>query len=259
VLRRPVDCTLTPGVRMTDETVEGGVPAGPRCHVERVEDEGRRHRPGCLPSDQAPREHVDDEGDVDDARPGRAVSEVRHPQGIRSRGGEVAVHEVRGPNGGGVGPGGEAFLRSAGSAYALVAHETGHLVPADVMAGSPGGLGQLAPAVDRVVVRPQLDQLGAELSVTDGPGREGPGLGVVVSGGGDLQLFADRLDPPSTPTGLSVAMGVDEGDYFLCRRSSSAPKKLAAACKMSLARRSSRFSLRNCFNSVCSVVLNPAR
>ena len=140
-----------------------------------------------------------------------------------------------------------------------MAHETGYLVPADVMAGPAGRLGQLAPAVDRVVVRPQLDQLGAELGVSQRPGREGPGLGVVVGGGGDLQLLADRLDPPSKPTGLIVPMGIDEGDYFLCRRSSSAPKKLAAACRMSLARRSSRFSLRSCFNSACSVVLNPAR
>ncbi len=37
-------------------------------------------------------------------------------------------------------------------------------------------------------------------------------------------------------------MGVDERDYFLCWRSSSAPKKLAARFRISLARLSSRFS-----------------
>ena len=41
-------------------------------------------------------------------------------------------------------------------------------------------------------------------------------LGVVVSGGGDLQLRADRLDPPSTPTGQVIPVGVDESNYFLC-------------------------------------------
>ena len=42
------------------------------------------------------------------------------------------------------------------------------------------------------------------------------GLDVVVGAGGNLQLFADRLDPPSTPTGLIVPVSVDEGDYFFC-------------------------------------------
>ena len=44
-------------------------------------------------------------------------------------------------------------------------------------------------------------------------------------------------------------MGVDEGDYFFCRRSSSAPKKVAAACKMSLERRNSLTSLRSSLSS----------
>ena len=39
-----------------------------------------------------------------------------------------------------------------------------------------------------------------------------------------------------------VAVDVDEGDYFLCWRSSSAPKKLAARFRISLARLSSRTS-----------------
>ena len=37
------------------------------------------------------------------------------------------------------------------------------------------------------------------------------------------------------------------------------PKKLAAACKMSLARRSSKFSLRRRLSSACSSVVNPGR
>jgi hypothetical protein len=40
-------------------------------------------------------------------------------------------------------------------------------------------------------------------------------------------------------------MGVDERDYFFGRRSSSAPKKAAALLRISLARRSSRFSRSN--------------
>ena len=208
------------------------MPASPRRHVEGVEDEGRRHRPRRLPADQAPRVDVDDEGDVDDARPRRAVGEVRHPQGIGARCGEVALDEVGSPNVGGVGLGGEVLLRPRGSAYAQGTHETGHLVPAGVVAGPMGRLGELAAPIDRVVLLPEPFELGSEGGVADGPGRRWPGLGVVVGGGGDLQLRTDRLDSPLTPTGLAVAVGVDEGNYFVRRRSSSAPKKLAAAWRM---------------------------
>ena len=48
-------------------------------------------------------------------------------------------------------------------------------------------------------------------------------LGRVVRRRGELQRPADRLDPEP------VAMRVDVGDYFLGWRSSSAPKKAAAA------------------------------
>jgi hypothetical protein len=121
------------------------------------------------------------------------------------------------------------LLGPRGPAYAQGTHETGHLVPADVVAGPLRRLGQLAPAVDGVVVLPELLKLGPEVGVADRPGRGRPNLGGVVGGRGDLQLLADRLDSPSTPTGLIVAVGVDEGDYLVRRRSSSAPKKLAAA------------------------------
>ena len=59
---------------------------------------------------------------------------------------------------------------------------------------------------------------------------------VVVGGRGDLQGLADRLDPEPLP------VSVDERSYFGCRRSSSAPKKIAADFSISFARRSSRFS-----------------
>jgi hypothetical protein len=64
----------------------------------------------------------------------------------------------------------------------------------------------------------------------------------VVGGRGDLQNLADRLDSPAQPGAATLAVGVDEPDHFFDRRSSSAPKKLAATFKMSLARRSSAFS-----------------
>jgi hypothetical protein len=63
-----------------------------------------------------------------------------------------------------------------------------------------------------------------------------PAGGSVVGGGGDLQHPADRLDPEL------VLVGVDVAGHLGRRPSSSAAKKADALLRISLARRSSRFS-----------------
>src|SRR5664280_605866 len=109
--------------------------------------------------------------------------------------------------------GGEALLRPGGPADALALHEPGHLVPAHVEPLVAGGPGELPASVDGVVLLPDGLELWSEVLVTDLPSRVGPRLGVVVGGRGDLQLLADRLDPPSTPTGRVLPVGVDERHY----------------------------------------------
>ena len=47
--------------------------------LKRIEDEVRAERSRHAPADNASREHVDDEGDVDEAPPRRDVGEVRDP------------------------------------------------------------------------------------------------------------------------------------------------------------------------------------
>ena len=160
---------------------------------------------------------------------------------------------------GGVSVGREALLRATRADDALLLHESRHLVASAVEAATPGGLREFAPSVDAVVLLPEGRKGRSELLIAQFARRGWTGLAVVVGAGGDVQLCTDRLDPPSTPTGLAVPVGVDERNYFCCRRSSSAPKKDAAACKMSLARRSSRFSLRNLASSACSSVVRPGR
>ncbi|AZQ76761.1 hypothetical protein EJ997_04780 [Flaviflexus ciconiae] len=49
----------------------------------------------------------------------------------------------------------------------------------------------------------------------------------------------------------------DERYYFLCWRSSSAPKKAVARLKVSLARRSSRFSCSSLTRRGCHLCLRP--
>src|ERR1019366_4019615 len=79
------------------------------------------------------------------------------------------------------------------------------------------------------------------------------GLGGVVGGRGELQYIADRLDPEPGPVLL------DEGDYFVRRRSSSAPKKVAAAWRISLARLSSLISRSSSVIWACSAEVTPGR
>ncbi len=60
-----------------------------------------------------------------------------------------------------------------------------------------------------------------------------------------------RVDDVAQP------VGVDERSYFLCWRSSSAPKKLAALLRISLALLSSRFSCSSACIFAASLVLTP--
>src|SRR5262249_2982257 len=94
----------------------------------------------------------------------------------------------------------------------------------------------LARAVDAEVLGVQPPDLTQYLLVAQRTRRRLPRPRGVVRRWGELQRRADRLDPET------IAVLVDERDYFLCWRSSSAPKKVAADLRISFARRSSAFS-----------------
>jgi len=215
-----------PRVGVADEAGEIDVSARPGGHVERVEHECHGHRSRRLPADDPTAEHVDDERDVDHARPRRAVREVADPLPIWRLGGEVAVQEVRGAWRRRVAARRETLDCPSGALHVPQAHEAGHLVPTDAEIGSEGRLVELPASVDRVVGDPDREQHREERRVGDRACRGRARLLRVVGGGGDLECLQDRLDPPSTPTGCCVPVGVDEGDYLFCWRSSSAPKKL---------------------------------
>jgi hypothetical protein len=62
--------------------------------LQSVEHEARMRRPAHPPADDPAGIGVDDEGDVDEARPGRDVGEVGEPQHVRRRGMELAVDVI---------------------------------------------------------------------------------------------------------------------------------------------------------------------
>src|ERR1700730_10234354 len=62
---------------------------------ESIEHEAGMCRSRNPPADDAPGEGIDDKGDVDEARPGRDMCEVRDPQRVRPRGLELPVDVVQ--------------------------------------------------------------------------------------------------------------------------------------------------------------------
>jgi hypothetical protein len=84
--------------------------------------------------------------------------------------------------------------------------------------------------------------LGPKLGVAQRSSTRRARLARVVGAGGNLQDLADRLDPERR------LVRVDVGDYLVRGRSSSAAKKADADFRISLARRSSRFSRSSSFS-----------
>jgi len=104
-----------------------------------------------------------------------------------------------------------------------------------------------------------LAQVGDQLLIADLPirGRAGPS-GPIAAGGeesGDCcpQNLTNGLDPELT------AIGIDGGDDFVARRSSSAAKNVDADLRISLALRNSATSRLSLRISACSELVVPAR
>ena len=62
--------------------------------IERIENEAGVGGRGDPPADDPPRKGVDDEGDIDEARPGGDIGKVADPQRVRARRLELALHMV---------------------------------------------------------------------------------------------------------------------------------------------------------------------
>ena len=85
---------LRSAVVVMDQPGQVGVafaPPGPDGLLERVQDDAGGHRGGGPPAEDPAGVGVDDERDVDPARPGRDIGQVGHPQPVRRRRGEVAA------------------------------------------------------------------------------------------------------------------------------------------------------------------------
>ena len=85
---------LAAAIAVMHQVADGVVAAVVDRLLERIEHEVGPQRRRDAPADDAAREDVDDERDVDEAAPRRDVREVRDPELIRPRRGEVPVDQV---------------------------------------------------------------------------------------------------------------------------------------------------------------------
>ena len=241
VLRRPVESALAATIGVVHQPFQAAA-AGPDGHLERVQGQVGAQRPGSLPADQEAAEGVDDKGHINKAGPGGDVGEVGHPQLVGPGCREVPRHQVGWPRRGHIRRGRPASLPAADACKVKLAHQAlhgaaGHHDPFPVQLPP-----DLAGTVDAEVVPVDPGDLSLQLLVSPSPGRGRPTLGGVVGRRGDRQHLADRLDPEPVP------VLVDVGDHLPGRRSSSAAKKAEALFRISLARRSSRFSCSSCLS-----------
>lgn len=88
----------------------------PQCDPQRGQDQVGAFVGGGVPAHNPLGEHIDDEGDVDEAGPCSAVGEVRDPPGVGRGCGEIPVQQV---------PGAVSVFGWHGGPYALAA---AHLV-----------------------------------------------------------------------------------------------------------------------------------
>ena len=210
------------------------------------------------PADDAPGEGVDDEGDVDEAGPGRDVGEVRHPQDVRPRRLELPVDPIERTRGRRIADRGPHPLAAHDALQAHLPHQ-----PRDRAAGDRDPLAaelppDLAHAIDPEVLLEHAADFGLRVGIAPRPGRQLARIGAprhmgVIGRRGDRQNAADRLDP------VDGAMIVDERDHGLDRRSSSAWAKYADALRrISLACRSSRFSRSSALSRSRSSLVRPS-
>ena len=261
MLRRPIESALGPSIAVVHQALPA--PAGSRaqqCVLESEQGQPRGVEAGRdgPPHDPAG-EHVGDERDVAEPCQRAHVGDVSDPQLMWEFGLESAFHEVWAVIRLTGRTRGDRLTAASDALQASELHQAGDLVPADLPPGAVHRVVHLPHPVHGVVLRVDSRELLEKEFVSQSPCGGWPALGSAVAAGGDeptirrAEHAADGLDPET------IAVFVDERDHLVVGRSSSAAKNADAVFKISLARRSSLFSLFNLRISTDSSVVTPGR
>src|SRR5438128_2661894 len=147
-------------------------------HLQRGQDELSPEMGFHRPADHASAPDIEDDGEIEEAGPGRHVGDVRDPQLIRARAGELAVDEIR---------------RRPGR---LVAHRRAERLP-PAHALQPG-----APHQPGHPLTANVEAAGGELGMNPGDA-VGPARLAMDRLGGGLEVLAQLLWRSSLPHQLS--------------------------------------------------------
>ena len=206
-----------------------------------------------MPSDYEAREHIDNEGDVGEARQCTNVGQVGHPQAVRDRRAEVSLHQVSGPVKGIVRHSCTPGFPSHRSREPQFPHQALHGATRcrDTLAMQLPP--HLAGAVDAKVVCVYMPDLHLQRIVPNLSQGWRATTRCVVGRRGEPQHPADRLDPETIP------VDIYEAGHLGGLGSSSCAKKTDAAFRISLALRNSRFSRSSTLSRSRSSVVCPRR
>lgn len=195
-----------------------------------IENETGMGGPARPPAADATGIGVDDEGDIDEAGPGRDIGEVGEPKPVRGRGMELAVDLIERTGSGLVADRCLHRLAADRPFETHLAHQPRDGAAGDVEAFPPQLPPDLAHPIDPEVLLEHAPHFDLEFLIALRPRRQPGGIAplgdmVVVGRRGDRQHLADRLDPMRLP------VIVDERDHGLNGRSSSAWAKYADALR----------------------------
>src|SRR5690606_13660548 len=145
---------LGPPVRMVDDAARLTLR---HRHLQRVEDQLGAHVRVHGPADDFARVHVQHHRQIQPARPSRDIGHVRHPQLVGRVGEEPALHQIDGLGRLRIALRGHHVLAQRGAPQAVLAHQPGHALAADVNAvivrqlgvDARGPVGLPRAAVDR--------------------------------------------------------------------------------------------------------------
>src|ERR1700710_3125017 len=228
MLQRPVESALRPPIRMVNQATVLLWLACPESLLQCIKYKVRAHRTADAPANNTPGKDVDHKGHVQPTLPGRYIGEIRNPQLVRPLRSELPIDPVQRIG---------RLVVADRRAHHLAAHHTAQsLTTHQSFDGASRDrstfTGQLTPdlisAVDPHIGLPDALDLRHQFVVAPSTRRSQRGVSplidvTAVSRRGNLQHFADRLDP------MSVAVRVDELPHHLSRRSSSAWAKKALA------------------------------
>src|SRR5215213_1328452 len=228
-------------------------PASPDRYVDGFDDQFAAEVIGHRPTDNTAAVDIKHHGQIEEARPGRHVGDVRHPQAIRGRSGEIAPHEV------GSRRRARRTARCRRSFAPVTALQTSQAQQAaDALARADhAAVPQFGPDAWRTVGAAALlmhrSDLLRELLIGTGPGGGGTRPPRIEPTPGDAQQAAQGRHRKG------ILLRLDEHERRYRITSLSLAKKAAAFLRISRSWRSVRTSRRNWRNSSRSFGANPSR